>query len=124
MERKVKVVQIGTGKMAKYTMRYVLEKGGELVGAIDVNPAVIGKDIGEIIGGENLGVKVTDLKDAEEMLKQVKPDICIVETMSLLKDVEEPLMLCAKLGINAVSTCEEAFYSWNSNPNLTKKLMN
>ena len=122
MERKVKVVQIGTGKMAKYTMRYVLEKGGELVGAIDVNPAVIGKDIGEIIGGENLGVKVTDLKDAEEMLKQVKPDICIVETMSLLKDVEEPLMLCAKLGINAVSTCEEAFYSWNSNPNLTKKI--
>ena len=122
MERKVKVVQIGTGKMAKYTMRYVLEKGGELVGAIDVNPAVIGKDIGEIIGGENLGVKVTDFKDAEEMLKQVKPDICIVETMSLLKDVEEPLMLCAKLGINAVSTCEEAFYSWNSNPNLTKKI--
>lgn len=122
MERKVKVVQIGTGKMAKYTMRYVLEKGGELVGAVDVNPAVIGKDIGEIIGGENLGVKVTDLKDAEEMLKQVKPDICIVETMSLLKDVEEPLMLCAKLGINAVSTCEEAFYSWNSNPNLTKKI--
>ena len=31
-------------------------------------------------------------------------------------------MLCAKLGINAVSTCEEAFYSWNSNPNLTKKI--
>ena len=122
MERKVKVVQIGTGKMAKYTMRYVLEKGGEVVGAIDVNPAVIGKDIGEIIGGQDLGVKVTDLKDAEEMLKQVKPDICIVETMSLLKDVEEPLMLCAKLGINAVSTCEEAFYSWNSNPNLTKKI--
>ena len=122
MERKIKVVQIGTGKMAKYTMRYVFEKEGEIVGAVDVNPAVIGKDIGELIGRENLGVKVVDLKDAEEMLKQVKPDICIVETMSLLKDVEEPLMLCAKLGINAVTTCEEAFYSWNSNPNLTKKI--
>ena len=122
MERKIKVVQIGTGKMAKYTMRYVFEKGGEILGAVDVNPAVIGKDIGELIGRENLGVKVVDLKDAEEMLKQVKPDICIVETMSLLKDVEEPLMLCAKLGINAVTTCEEAFYSWNSNPNLTKRI--
>ena len=63
MERKLKVVQLGTGKMAKYTMKYVLEKGGEIVGAIDVNPAVIGKDIGEVIGGENLGIKVIDFKD-------------------------------------------------------------
>ncbi|MBP3503067.1 MAG: dihydrodipicolinate reductase [Clostridia bacterium] len=122
MERKVKVVQFGTGKMAKYTMRYVYEKGGEVVGAVDVNPAVIGKDIGEIIESDNKGVKVTALENAEEMLKQVKPDICVIETMSLLKDLEVPFMLCAKLGINAISTCEEAFFPWNSNPNLTKKI--
>ena len=122
MERKVKVVQYGTGKMAKYTMRYVYEKGGEVVGAIDINPSIIGKDIGEIIGSENKGVKVTSLEEAEEMLKTVQPDVCIIETMSLLKDVEDAMMLCAKLGINAISTCEEAFYSWNSNPNTTKKI--
>ena len=122
MENKVKVVQFGTGKMAKYTMRYVYEKGGEVVGAVDVNPAVIGKDIGEIIGCENKNVKVTSFEDAEAMLKEVKPDICIVETMSLIKDLEDPFMLCAKLGINAISTCEEAFFPWNSNPNLTKKI--
>ncbi len=122
MEEKVKVVQFGTGKMAKYTMRYVYEKGGEVVGAVDVNPAVIGKDIGEIIGCENKNVKVTSFEDAEAMLKEVKPDICVVETMSLIKDLEGPFMLCAKLGINAISTCEEAFFPWNSNPNLTKKI--
>ena len=122
MEKKVKVVQFGTGKMAKYTMRYVYEKGGEIVGAIDVNPTVIGKDIGKIIGCEAKGVIITSLENAEEMLKKVKPDICVIETMSLLKDVEEPMMLCAKLGINAISTCEEAFYSWNSNPNVTKEI--
>lgn len=122
MEGKVKVVQFGTGKMAVYTMRYVEEKGGEIVGAIDVNPNVIGKDIGQIIGGENKNIKVISLENAEKMLKDVKPDICIVTTMSLLKDVEDALMLCAKLGINAITTCKEAFYPWNSNPNVTQKI--
>ena len=122
MDRKVKVVQYGAGKMSVYTMRYVYEKGGEVVGAVDVNPAVIGKDIGEIMGSENKGVKVVDVKDAEEMLKQTNPDIVIVETMSLIKDVEDALMLCAKLGINAITTCEEAFFPMNSNPEITTKL--
>ena len=122
MERKVRVVQFGTGKMAVYTMRYVLEKGGEIVGAIDVNPAVIGKDIGSVMGKDDMGVKVTSLADAEEMLKSTSPDIAIVTTMSLIKDVEEALMLCAKLGINAITTCEEAFFPWNSNPKVTKEL--
>lgn len=122
MDKKVKVVQYGTGKMAVYTMRYVYEKGGEVVGAIDLNPDVIGKDIGEIMGKEQKGVKVTALENAEEMLKQVKPDICVVETRSLFSEVQEALMLCAKLGINAITTCEEAFFPENSNPVVTKEI--
>ena len=122
MDRKVKVVQFGTGKMAVYTMRYVYEKGGEVVGAIDVNPSVIGKDIGEVMGGEKKNVVVTALEQAEEMMKQVKPDIAIVTTMSLISDVRDALMLCAKLGVNAITTCEEAFYPQNSNPNIFKEL--
>ena len=122
MDRKVKVVQYGAGKMSVYSMRYVFEKGAEIVGAIDVNPDVIGKDIGQIIGTEDKGVKVVSLQDAEEMLKTTKPDIAIVTTMSLLSDVRDALMLCAKLGINAITTCEEAFYPQNSNPNITRKI--
>ena len=122
MERKVKVVQYGVGKMSLYTMRYVYEKGGEIVGAIDVNPDVIGKDIGEILGTENKGVKVVSAESAREMLQETKPDIAIVTTMSLLKDLENPLLLCAELGINAITTCEEAFYPENSNPTLTNKI--
>ena len=122
MERKIRVVQYGTGKMSVYTMRYVYEKGAEIVGAIDVNPDVIGKDIGEVMGCENKGIKVVGLEDAEKMLKETKPDIAIVTTMSLISDVEDALMLCAKLGINAITTCEEAFYPANSNPGVTSKL--
>ena len=119
---KTKVFQVGTGKMARYTMRYVFEKGGEVVGAADINPNVIGKDIGEIIGAENKGVKVTDVKELEKNLLELKPDVCIVETMSLLNDVGDVLLTCAKCGVNAITTCEEAFYSWNSNPTLTAEI--
>ena len=122
MDRKVRVVQYGTGKMSVYTMRYVYEKGAEIVAAFDVNPNVIGKDIGEVMGTEHKGVVVQDAKDARRVLEELKPDICIVTTMSLIADVEEPLMLCAELGINAITTCEEAFFPGNSNPILTHRL--
>ena len=118
----LRVVQYGCGKMSKYTMRYVYEKGGEIVGALDINPAVVGKDIGTIIETEDKGVVVTDVANARELLAELKPDACIVTTMSLLGDLEEALTICAELGINAITTCEEAFFSWNSNPTLTKKI--
>ena len=118
----MKVVQYGCGKMSKYTMRYVYEKGGEIVGAIDINPDVIGKDIGTIMECENKGVVVSSLEDARKVLEETRPDACIVTTMSLLSDLEDALLLCAELGVNAITTCEEAFYPWNSNPNLTKKI--
>lgn len=123
MERKIRVVQYGCGKMSKYTMRYCYEHGAEIVGAIDINPNVIGHDIGEIIGNnENKGVLISPKEDAKELLSSLKPDICIVTTMSLLKDCSEALLLCASLGINAITTCEEAFFSANSNPNLYKQI--
>ncbi|MBS5858308.1 MAG: dihydrodipicolinate reductase [Clostridia bacterium] len=122
MERKVRVAQYGAGKMSIYTMRYVYEKGGEIVAAIDINPNVIGKDIGEVMGTENKGVKVETVENAEKVLKETHPDIVIVTTMSLIKDVEDALTLCAKLGINAITTCEEAFFPANSNPQITNKL--
>lgn len=122
MNRKVRVVQYGTGKMSVYTMRYVYEKGGEIVGALDVNPNVIGKDIGEIMGQEKKGVTVSDVKEAEAVLTSAKPDICIVTTMSLIEDVKDALLLCARLGVNAITTCEEAFYPQNSNPNVTNEI--
>ena len=122
MDRKIRVVQYGVGKMSVFTMRYVYEKGGEIVGAIDINPNVIGKDIGEIMNTDNKGIIVESVENARKVLENTKPDICIVTTMSLFSDVESALMLCAELGVNAITTCEEAFFPANSNPNLTNKI--
>ena len=120
---KIKVVQIGCGKMSKYTMRYVLEKGGEIVGAYDINPKVIGKDISKIIGLRNpIGVAVSDVKTLDATIKKTKANVAIVTTMSLMSDLYDVLMICAKKGINAITTCEEAFYPWNSSEKLTKAI--
>lgn len=121
-KKNIKFVQYGCGKMAVYTMKYAIEKGYILVGAVDVNPDLIGKDVSTVLKGENLNVTIVSPLEAEQMMKKTKPDICIITTMSLMKDIEESLELCAKLGINAITTCEEAFYPFNSSPTITKKI--
>ncbi len=122
MERKIKVAQIGCGKMSEYTMRYVFEKGGEVVIAVDVNKNIIGKDIGNIMNTSDKGIIIEDVKNLEKKLNEVKPDIAIVTTMSLLNDIENVVRVCIKCGVNVITTCEEAFFASNSNPYLYNEL--
>ena len=122
MNKTLKVAQIGCGKMSVYTMRYVYEKGGEIVCAYDINPDRIGKDISFVMGGSDKGVKIEDVKNLESSLKQNKPDIAIITTMSLMKDIYDAMKICAECGVNAISTCEEAFFPANSSPKITKEL--
>jgi len=119
---KIKVFQIGCGKMSVYTMRYAEEKGAKIVGAVDINPNVIGKDIGEIMNSGNRNVIISSIEQLEEYMKVTKPDIAIVTTMSLLNDIKDILRTCARLGVNAITTCEEAFFAQNSNPTVWKEI--
>lgn len=119
---KLRIVQVGCGKMSAYTMRYAIERGYEIVGAVDANPNVVGKDISEIIGSERKNVTIRNANELDSLLKEVHPNICIVTTTSLIKELDEILTTCAMNGVNAITTCEEAFYPMSSNPNLTMKL--
>ena len=118
----IKIVQYGCGKMSKYIMRYALENGYEIVGAFDINPNVIGKDIGDIIGTSKKGIIVKNAAYVKDELKKLNPDICIVTTMSLIKDVKDILLICAEEGINVITTCEEAFYPFNSSPVIVNEI--
>lgn len=119
---KLRIAQYGCGKMAKYTMRYVYEKGGEIVAAFDVNSEIIGRDIGEIMGGPARGVKVRDAAEADAVLASLKPDACIITTMSLMRDIRDALLVCARNGVDAITTNEEAIFPMNSSPSLTREV--
>ena len=124
MDRKIRVVQYGAGKMSRYLMRYVIEHDGELVGAFCRNKGHIGKDVSEIIGDgfPRVGVTVENSADADKRIGELKPDVCIIATRSTVAELEDIFTICAKHGVNAITTCEEALYPWNSSPALTAKL--
>ena len=111
----IKVLQIGCGKMSKYSMRYVYEKGAEIVGAFDINEHVIGKDIGALMETEDKGIKVDNLSNLEGFLKENKADIAIVTTRSLISELKDVVLTLVNGKVNVVTTCEEAFFAENSN---------
>ena len=121
--RKITMVQYGCGKMSKYTMRYALEKGVKIVGAFDIAKDIIGKDIASIIEWDkDLNVKVQDAKEFEKFLQKHEVDVAIVTTTSIFSENYPIYEICARNGVNVISTCEEAFFAQNSNPKLAKKL--
>lgn len=98
----ITVAQYGIGPIGAEIARLLLTKGWvKIVGAVDIDPSKIGKDLGEVIGlGRAIGVPVT----AE---LQGKPDVVCHSTGSRLRDVEGQLASLLERGCHVISTCEE-----------------
>lgn len=107
MAQPLRVVSFGLGPIGLAAARLALSKKSiQLVGAIDVDPAKVGKDLGDLLElGKKTGVTVRG--DAEKALTEWKPDAMLHCTSSFMPVVKDQLLLAAKCGVDVVSSTEE-----------------
>jgi hypothetical protein len=117
----IKTVHIGIGPIGKKIVKYAVERGYfNIVGAVDPDPDKAGKDLGELCGINPLGITVSS--NLDEAIKSKQPEAAIVTTVSSVVAFESQIVELAKAKLHIVSTCEELFYPWNTQPELSKRI--
>jgi 2,4-diaminopentanoate dehydrogenase len=111
----IRVVHFGLGPIGAGVVRQVAaRKGFKIVGAVDIDPAKAGRDLGEVASvGRSLKVKVSD--DARKTIKSAKPHVVVLCTSSSMKDVLPQIEAILKLKVPIVSTTEELSYPTKGN---------
>lgn len=113
---KVRVVCYGLGPIGRAAARLALtRKSIKVVGAVDVDPAIVGRDLGLVAGrAEPCLVDITD--DPEKLLAEKEVDVVVHATGSRLEGVYDQLAGIVDASVNVVSSCEELLFPWLANP--------
>lgn len=119
MMKKVRVVQFGCGPIGRSVVRYARNRPDiEVVGAIDIDAGLAGRDLGEVAGiDDKLGVLIS--AEADAILSQTKPDVVFLTTSSSLRVVYAQVGKCIGAGANVISTCEELAYPYRKEPRIS-----
>lgn len=120
---RIRVVQFGLGPIGLSCVRTLLQKKPtgvlELVGAIDIDSAKVGRTVGELTG-DSCDIVVTD--NAEFTLRHTSPDVVLHTTSSSLPLVQQQLTQCMQADANVVSSTEELFYPTQDNDQVESAL--
>jgi 4-hydroxy-tetrahydrodipicolinate reductase len=107
MGRTLKILHYGLGPIGQGVARLVLETPGlKVVGATDVDPAIAGRDLGELLGqASKLRLRIEG--QPERLLRRTQADVALLCTSSALAEVVGPLEELLRRGLNVITTCEE-----------------
>jgi len=122
LKEKIKVIIFGCGVMGRQVARILLDKESfEVVGAIDIDPELVGWDLGDILGiRKKINIKIE--KEPEVLFSKVKADAVVHTTTSYLEIVLPQITKCLNARLNVVSTCEELSYPWRRHPEIAKNI--
>src|SRR5213596_1459445 len=106
----IRVMHFGLGPIGAAIVKQIANRPGfKIVGAIDIDPAKVGRDLGDVVGlPKRLGAKVS--ADAAKALKSAKPDVVVLCTSSSIKKVMPQIETILKSKTAIVSTTEELAY--------------
>ena len=110
----IRVMHCGLGPVGVAVVSAIAHRPGlKSVGAIDIDPAKVGRDLGDFVGlGRRLGVKIS--ADAASALTSAKPDVVILCTSSTITKVMPEIETILKSKTPIVSTAEELCYPWRT----------
>jgi hypothetical protein len=115
-----RVILVGLGAVGSAIGRALLENPRwDLVGAIDGAASVVGRDLGEVLGGDPLGLTVTANADG---LGDADATLAIETTSDLLEVMASTARPFLEAGINVVSTCDELRAPRETHPVLAAEL--
>lgn len=126
MNTPLRIVQYGLGPIGQEVARTILDKTDagalSLVGAVDIDPEKVGRDVAAVIGGDVAPTGVTVSEDADAVLADAEPDVVLHTTTSFLDGVTDQLVQCARSGAHVVSSTEELSFPYDRDPEAAEQL--
>ncbi len=115
-------MHFGLGPIGNAVVQQIAARRGfKVVGAIDIDPAKVGLDVGLVAGlKRRLGAKVSS--NAAAALRRARPDVVVLCTSSSLAKVTPQIETILRARVPIVATTEELSYPVGANARWAKKI--
>lgn len=119
-DQKIRIMLVGLGAVGLSAGRSLRKRSDcELVCAVERDPALVGRDLGEVLGGAASDVIV---ENGVAEIEAGSADVAVVATTSWLDELEPIVTALVSRGINVVSICEELAYPWMTHRAIAERI--
>ncbi len=116
----IDVLQFGFGSVGRWTTEIILKrKDLNLLGVIDTDLSLLGKDPGNLLGLGDTGLQIGR---PEEIIPSIEADIVCHSTTTDLGAFLDQVRPCMESGMSIITSSEEAIYPWKTNPALSSTI--